>query len=192
MEALGFRVFPGDLAGDNIIYRNGRCAQINLNEPLPLKDEVMDYVVCVEGIEHLENPFFLIREFARVLKAGGRLIIMTPNVMSINSRVRFLLYSYLEHFRYFGPLPEEAKHRTIGYEHVHLTPVSYPQMRHMLEKYGFTIERIEPSRRVKRWPILHSFLKPVIRYKTSRRYNDPFYLSNVLLEGEVLVFVAKK
>jgi 2-polyprenyl-3-methyl-5-hydroxy-6-metoxy-1,4-benzoquinol methylase len=192
MEGLGFRVFPADLASDNIAYRNGRCAQIDLSEPLPVKDEVMDCVVCVEGIEHLENPFFAIREFARVLKTGGRLIITTPNVMSINSRIRFLLYSYLEHFKHFGPLPEEAKHGTIGYEHGHLTPVSYPQMRHMLERYGLTIERIEASRRVKRWPILHSLLKPVIRYKTSRRYRDSFYLSDVLLEGEVLIFVAMK
>jgi SAM-dependent methyltransferase len=192
LESMGFRVFAGDLASENIVYRNGRCMQINLNERIPIKTESKDFVVCVEGIEHIESPFFLVREIARVLKIGGRLIITTPNIMTIKSRLRFLVYSYLDHFRYFGPLPPEVKHRTEGYEHGHLTPISYPQMKHIVEKCGLTIERIEASILVKRWPIIHALLKPIIRYKTSKRYKDPFYVSDTLLEGEVLVFVTCK
>ena len=192
LEDLGFRVFPADLARDNIVYRNGRCVQININNPLPLKDEVMDCVVCVEGIEHAENPVFVIREMARVLRPGGHIVITTPNVMSINSRVRFLLYSHLEYFRYFGPLPPDAKHRITGFDHAHLTPVSYPQMRYMLEKYGLAIQRVEVNRKVKKWHVIHPLLKLVIRHKASRRYTDCFYLSDTLLEGEILVFVARK
>ena len=192
LEDLGFCVFPADLARDNMVYRNGRCMQINIDHSLPLRDEAFDCIVCVEGIEHVENPFLLIREMARVLKPGGHLIITTPNIMSIKSRLRFLLSSHLDYFKYFGPLPPEAKHRIAGFEHAHLTPVSYPQMRYMLEKYGFTVERIETNQRVNKWPLAYRLLKMVIRHKTSRRYSDSFYLSDVLLEGEILVFVAKK
>ena len=146
----------------------------------------------MEGIEHIENPFFLLREIFRVLKKGGHVIVTTPNVMTIKSRLRFLVYSYLDHFRHYGPLPPETKYRPEGYDHGHLTPLSYPQMRHIIEKAGFTIETVEASRLVKRWPVIHALLKPVVRYKTARRYEDPFYLSDALLEGEILVFVARK
>lgn len=177
LESIGFRVFAGDLARANIGYRNGRCVQFDLNDSMPIRSEAVDFVICVEGIEHIENPFFLLREISRVLKKGGRLIITTPNVMTIKSRLRFLIYSYLEYFRYFGPLPPEARHRVAGFEHAHLTPISYPQMKYLLEKHGLAIEKIGANRMVKRWPVLHFLLKQVIRYKTARRYNDTFFLS---------------
>jgi ubiquinone/menaquinone biosynthesis C-methylase UbiE len=192
IENLGFRVFAADLSCDNIVYRNGRCLGFNLSDSLPVKDESVDYVLCVEGIEHLENPFDAIGELSRVLRRNGLLIITTPNIMTVKSRLRFLIYSHFDHFRYFGPLPAEAKHRADGYEHRHVTPVSYPQMKYMLEKNGLTLQGIEASRRVRKWPVLHSFLKPLIRRKTRRYYRDPFYVSDTLLEGEVLVFVARK
>ena len=127
-----------------------------------------------------------------MLKKGGYLIITTPNVMSFNSRMTFLLRSHLDYFRYYGPLPPEARYRPAGYEHGHVTPIPYPKMRYMLEECGFTIESIEASRKVKKWRVLRIFLKPVIKHKTLKRCGDSFYTSDVLLEGEVLVFVAKK
>jgi SAM-dependent methyltransferase len=193
IEALGFRVFPADLTAENIIYRNGRCLKLDLSEPLPFRDEAMDFVMCVEGIEHLENPFFAIREFTRILKKDGYLVITTPNVMCISSRMRFLLSSHLDHFKYFGPLPEKAKHRVMGYEHGHVTAIFYPQMRYMIEKCKLTIERIEASRKLRKWRLLRAVLKPVIKHKAQRYYSDdPFYVSDTLMQGEVLVFVAKK
>jgi len=181
LEGLGFRVFPADLARDNMVYRNGRCMQVNVDNPLPVKDEAFDCVVCVEGIEHVENPFFLVREMARVLRGGGHLVITTPNVMTIKSRLRFLLYSHLDYFRDFGCPPS-----------AHLLPVSYPQMRVILDRCGLTVQAVKTNRHVKKWPHVHALLKPLIRHKTSRRYIDPFYVSDTLLEGDILIFVARK
>lgn len=192
MEALGFRVFPADLAGKNIVHRNGRCVCLDLGRPLPFYDESFDHIVCVEGIEHLENPYFAVGEFFRLLKRDGHLIITTPNVMSFNSRMRFLLCGHMDHFRYFGPLPASARHRAVEHEHGHVTPISYPQMRYMLEKSGFSVEGIGVSRIVKRWRVLYPLLRPVIRHKTMRHHPDAFYVSDSLMEGEVLVFLARK
>jgi len=71
LKKLGFEVFPGDIERKNIQYRNGRCIQLDLNKPLPLKDGTFDYVTCVAGIEHLENPHHLIKEFSRLIKRKG-------------------------------------------------------------------------------------------------------------------------
>lgn len=61
----------------------------NLNQfPLPYPAEFFHGIASIEGIEHLENPFALIREFWRLLKPSGYLILTTPNILSIRSRVR--------------------------------------------------------------------------------------------------------
>ena len=54
----------------------------NLDRELPYSDNEFDHVVCVEGLEHIENPANAIREFARVVKPHGQLIISVPNIMN--------------------------------------------------------------------------------------------------------------
>jgi SAM-dependent methyltransferase len=44
---------------------------------LPLADEALDLVVCNHLFSHLHDPSGAVREFGRVLKAGGRLVILT-------------------------------------------------------------------------------------------------------------------
>jgi SAM-dependent methyltransferase len=47
--------------------------------PLPFRDGVFDAVFAGELIEHLPDPRPGVREFARVLRPGGALILTTPN-----------------------------------------------------------------------------------------------------------------
>jgi 2-polyprenyl-3-methyl-5-hydroxy-6-metoxy-1,4-benzoquinol methylase len=51
----------------------------DLNEPLPVAAETYDLIVASEVIEHLENPRMLAREWFRLLKPGGALVVSTPN-----------------------------------------------------------------------------------------------------------------
>lgn len=193
LEKIGFKAFLGDIQKDNLLYRNGRCIQIDLNRALPFKARTFDYVVCLEGIEHLENPHLLICEFARVLKSDGCLIISTPNVMTIKSRWRYLFYSYLDYFRYFGPVPLSERHRIEEYDHQHINPLFYGEMKFLLEKYGFRIEKVETNRLVRKGGILFPFIKLLIRYKTKKKFpDDPIYISDTILEGENLILVAKR
>ena len=55
--------------------------------PLPFRDASFDALVCMEGIEHFEDQTGFLRECARVLKPGGRLILTTPNVLHLSSRI---------------------------------------------------------------------------------------------------------
>jgi ubiquinone/menaquinone biosynthesis C-methylase UbiE len=49
---------------------------------LPIKDNFFDLIVCLETIEHLsiENAQAMLCDFKRILKAGGTLLISTPNL----------------------------------------------------------------------------------------------------------------
>lgn len=193
LEKSGNCVVPGDLEAVNILYRNRRAAQLDLNQFLPFREGAFDHVVCIEGIEHIENPHQLARECARVLKKVGYLVISTPNVMTIKSRLRFLFYHYLDFFKYFGPIPAGAKHRIEENDQFHINPVFYGEMKYLPEKAGFTIVAVETNRKVRRGGFLYSLIKWFVKKKTGKRFAfDPLYLSDTLLEGEDLIFVARR
>jgi 2-polyprenyl-3-methyl-5-hydroxy-6-metoxy-1,4-benzoquinol methylase len=193
LEQMGFYAVLGDIARDNMLYRHGRCVQLDLHDPLPFRNKTFHYVTCIEGIEHIENPHHLIREFSRIIKKDGFLVITTPNIMTIKSRLRFLFYSYLDFFRYFGPVPTHERHQINEYDHQHLNPVLLGELKFILEKYGFKIDWLETNRKVRRWKVIFPLLKWYIKRKTKKKYQgDPLYISDIILEGEILIFGARR
>jgi SAM-dependent methyltransferase len=53
---------------------------------------------CLEVIEHVENPWSLLREIAAVVAPGGTLLLSTPNVGSFLSRAMFLRWGTFHQF----------------------------------------------------------------------------------------------
>ncbi|MDE3011568.1 MAG: class I SAM-dependent methyltransferase [Pseudomonadota bacterium] len=47
-------------------------------ERLPLADREVDHVLCTETLEHVPEPLTLLRELARIVVPGGRLILTVP------------------------------------------------------------------------------------------------------------------
>lgn len=79
-------------------------------DKLPFPDESFDAVTAWEVFEHLENPFFAMREVWRVLKPMGKFFMSVPNPAHIESRLFFLLYGDFPRWRrrndhLFMPLP---------------------------------------------------------------------------------------
>jgi SAM-dependent methyltransferase len=59
-------------------------------EPLPFPSGEFETVLFTEILEHLRiNPLHALREVARVLTPGGRLLLSTPHITPLD-RVRFL------------------------------------------------------------------------------------------------------
>ncbi|MEA2062097.1 MAG: class I SAM-dependent methyltransferase [Gemmatimonadota bacterium] len=137
LAARGFSVRALDIHPELFMEAEGvSCTRGNLDEPLPFEDEAFDLVVCCEGIEHLEFQYGFARELARVLKTGGTLVLTTPNIANIASRLRFLLtgfYSLAER-----PSSEFKRDRTIE----HIYPLTFWQLRHILHTSGLLIERL--------------------------------------------------
>jgi 2-polyprenyl-3-methyl-5-hydroxy-6-metoxy-1,4-benzoquinol methylase len=64
------------------------CLDLNRRDVVPAAS--FDAVIAAEVIEHLENPREVAREWYRILKPGGTLLLSTPNNESIRSLVALL------------------------------------------------------------------------------------------------------
>ncbi len=105
----------------------------NLNhERLPYADASFDVVTATEVVEHLEHYRETMREFHRILRPGGICIVTTPNILNLNSRLRFLWFGF---WNLFGPLP--VKHSALFSTGGHINPVSYFHLAHALLDAGF-------------------------------------------------------
>ncbi len=74
--------------------------QADLEElPLPLEDASADLVVSVETIEHLENPRAFVREMVRIARPGGRIVLTTPNQLSLTSKLHLVFRNQFHAFQ---------------------------------------------------------------------------------------------
>jgi 2-polyprenyl-3-methyl-5-hydroxy-6-metoxy-1,4-benzoquinol methylase len=65
--------------------------QTDLNNEIPFPYQSFDIVLSTEVIEHLENPRAIFREFYRLLRTNGVLILTTPNQESLRSIAGLLM-----------------------------------------------------------------------------------------------------
>jgi 2-polyprenyl-3-methyl-5-hydroxy-6-metoxy-1,4-benzoquinol methylase len=68
--------------------------QLDLNDADAIPAASFDVVIAAEVIEHLENPRQVAREWFRILKLGGTLILSTPNNESIRSLLSLLVFGH--------------------------------------------------------------------------------------------------
>src|SRR5258708_33857828 len=104
LSEAGFHVQACDLYPEIFMLRNIDVRRGDLSGTLPYADAEFQYITCLEGLEHIENPHQAIREFARLLAPGGHLVISVPNILNIEDRVKWLLNGYTSHFK---PISEE-------------------------------------------------------------------------------------
>jgi SAM-dependent methyltransferase len=199
---LGFDVRCCDLYPEIFRLHGIEVSRGNLTETLPYPDGAFDYITCIEGLEHIETPHQAIREFRRLLRAGGHLIISIPNILNIEERFKLLLYGYSSHFK---PLSREGLTRLRdecdGKVEVaaHINPIGYPELRYILEKNDFTVLRLYRDR-----PKTHLWAyRPIVslirwlnrrqpEHKQRERWSAELHSDEVLLGGNTLIVHAMK
>lgn len=82
-------------SSSNLLFTIGNAAQLNF------PDETFDLVICSESLHHFDEPEQSMREFWRVLKRGGRVLIVDPAVDTFMQK--FI-------FRWAGRFFETAHH----------------------------------------------------------------------------------
>jgi ubiquinone/menaquinone biosynthesis C-methylase UbiE len=120
---------------DKLIQLPGQKVDIvdlNIKKELPYQDSAFDIVTATEVIEHLEDFRAILREMYRVLKPGGICVLSTPNILSLNSRLRNLWFGFAE---LMGPLP--LQNRKIESCAGHINPISIFYIMHALHELNF-------------------------------------------------------
>jgi len=87
------------LSRPEILPEKIRWIQADLNDPVPLPDHSFDVIICMETIAHLENPRFLFREFSRLLRPGGTLLLTMPNQESLRAFTALVTGGHFSAFR---------------------------------------------------------------------------------------------
>jgi len=102
-------------------HKKGSFQVCDVMKGLPFEDRQFDYIFCLEVLEHVENPTFLLNQFHRVLKDDGTILLSVPNPYNWLSMIAELL-----------GFPD-----TEG----HLVSFALQNMGRMVDFCGLTIER---------------------------------------------------
>lgn len=79
-----------DLSKESV-RKAGHSVALGTLEALPFRDETFDLITCRWVVEHLEDPRKSLSELNRVLRSGGRVILLTSNANSYASVLSRLL-----------------------------------------------------------------------------------------------------
>ncbi len=157
-----FDLFPEYFNIDGLI-----CERANIMEGIPMKDNAADIIICQEGIEHFSDQFKSLKEFNRILKKGGSLIITTPNYSNLRSRMSYFL-AESERFNDLMP-PNELDSIWMSDQHItkeiyfgHIFLIGIQRLRALGKLAGFKIKNIEKTRKKSTSIVLLCFFYPFI------------------------------
>ena len=195
--AAGFEVSCCDLYPEIFRLDGVSISRGDLNGELPFGNHTFDFLTCLEGLEHIENPQQAIREFARVLRPGGTIVVSIPNILNIEERLKWLLYGYTSHFKPMTRAHVERLRAEYGNREeiaAHVNPIAYSELRYILEKYGFQIVSVQRDKPKANtwlyWPIV-LLIRMIARLtpagKRSERWTEELASDEVLLGGNTLI-----
>jgi 2-polyprenyl-3-methyl-5-hydroxy-6-metoxy-1,4-benzoquinol methylase len=143
--------------------------------------DTFDAVSCLEVIEHVENPWNLLREIYNVVKPGGYVLLSTPNITSFLSRGIFFLTGRFHQFD-DGDL-----------SYGHISPISAFELEYAARKSGWNVLEIVPggslsvfdftSLRPVKWTIALNFLRGMA-YLIGKGHHQGWCLFYVLQKPE--------
>jgi SAM-dependent methyltransferase len=92
----------------------------------PIEAGTVDLAVAVEIIEHIENIGGLLQGLSRLLRPNGLILLTTPNVHSVEAKIRYLLTGSLKQFDAIG-------------DPTHVTPIFKFPFERVLRRHGFFV-----------------------------------------------------
>lgn len=197
LDEVGAHVKAYDLFPEYFELAHLSCERANIREGLPAEAQSADFLICQEGIEHFSDQFQAIKEFNRVLKPGGTLLITTPNYSNIRSRLSYFLMES-ERFNSIMP-PNEMDSIWMSKEHItdevyfgHIFLIGIQKLRVLAKLAGFRIKEVHFTRAKSTSVLLFPFVYPWIylsnwlTYRKNMRKNDLFDLeTKKAIYGEI-------
>lgn len=151
IKELGATPMPFDLFPEYFTAAGLTCKKADVMHGIPVEKSVADLVICQEGIEHFSDQFAVFKEFNRVLKMNGKLIITTPNYSNLRARMSYLLGETERFNSMMSPneidtiwMNNTQDSNQIYFGHLFLTGIQ--KLRALGKLSGYKISHIEPTR----------------------------------------------
>jgi SAM-dependent methyltransferase len=146
LKEIGAVPFPMDLFPEYFEIQGLHCERANIKEGLPIERKSVDALICQEGIEHFSDQYEALKEFNRVLKINGTLLITTPNYSNIRGKLSYLL-SESERFNSTMP-PNELDSIWMSKQEIteeiyfgHIFLIGIQKLRVLAKLSGFKMEK---------------------------------------------------
>jgi 2-polyprenyl-3-methyl-5-hydroxy-6-metoxy-1,4-benzoquinol methylase len=114
--------------------RIDRVMRLNLNQVAAVRAAVggrtFDYLVFSDVLEHVYDPFTVLRDYLRLVKDGGRVVISVPNALVWTNRLSFL-------FGRFEYADTGVMDRT------HMRWFTFRSAKRLVRAAGCTLERVD-------------------------------------------------
>lgn len=132
---INHSIEAGDIEPHQINDRNlgFKCNFVDAQAEFKL-DKKYDIIISIELIEHIENPFHFVREIAKNLSENGVVLLTSPNILSLRSRLRYFLTGCTDYFR----RPYNEHWLNMG----HVNPINPLQLIYTLRKNGFSVKKV--------------------------------------------------
>lgn len=201
LKEMGFDIVAADIDKKRFEYSEQILFQYcDITKDMPFPDHTFDYLLLMEVVEHLRNPYEVLPEINRIIKPGGSIILSTPNILNLKSRWRFLFEGAYEYFR--EPPLDQCKNPKEKIFNLHVVPYRYQELEYLLAATGLKVCSVFTSQYA--WTAL-SLFSPIIKLQAwfkmlrSKRKGGIDYgrinkiiCSNEMLYGEHLIIQAQK
>lgn len=171
---LEAKVEPFDLFPEYFMLKDIECKRADVIEKIPVADNYADWVVCQEGIEHFSDQLKAFKEFNRILKIEGKLLITTPSYSNLSAKMSYLLFES-ETPKQMPPneiddiwMSDKAITKELYHGHIFLLGIQ--KLRILAKLAGFKIEEIQYVRISKGSLFLFPFFYPFIFVSSYLRY----------------------
>lgn len=192
---MGYTTVCGEIEPEIFRAEGLECIYTDLNQKIDAPDSSFDYTCCVDGLEHMTNPYRAVEEFARVLKTGGTAVFSIPNYSNIEKRLKYFLRGYLTKPKTLDDYRREGSNLF----NFHNSPLTITILNLMFEINGLRVAAILRDKKKKK----QYFLLPIVLLlkavaclssKKTRQKNgyNLTLRDEVILGGNTLIFITKK
>lgn len=138
-----------------------------------LEDCSFDVIIFSDVLEHLENPWGILKKSLKYLTSDGTIIASIPNVRHIDTIYNLILKGY-------WPYRERGIH-----DHTHLRFFTKRNIFELFDAAGLTITKLEVTYRIFEWTGKYRKLSNLIRYMPCNDFFAFQYLivANITTKG---------
>lgn len=162
LKEAGAEVKAYDLFPEVFDVAGLECNEVDIMEGVPETDTSADMIFCQEGLEHLPDQMKALKEFNRILKMDGRLVITVPNISHLRARMSNLLTESELYSRMPSNELDALWYADDGKQYYgHLFMIGIQKLRVLAIAAGFQITKVHCVK-ASNGALIWSFLYPLI------------------------------